>query len=92
MNSAATTLPEIAPAVLSCERLSKVYRMGEIDVHALQAVDLTLHAGELMVLLGVSGQTIDNLRREGGLPCKYLNKRNRVYMTSDVLKWIASRM
>ena len=35
--------------------LSKVYRMGEVEVHALRAVDLDLYAGELDVLLGASG-------------------------------------
>jgi putative ABC transport system ATP-binding protein len=42
-------------AVLSCERLSKVYGMGEVDVRALDGVDLRLHEGELLVLLGPSG-------------------------------------
>jgi putative ABC transport system ATP-binding protein len=41
--------------VLQAERLTKVYRMGEVDVHALRGVDLSLREGELMVLLGVSG-------------------------------------
>jgi putative ABC transport system ATP-binding protein len=35
--------------------MSKVYRMGEVEVHALRAVDLDLYAGELVVLLGASG-------------------------------------
>jgi putative ABC transport system ATP-binding protein len=35
--------------------LTKVYHMGEVDVHALRGVDLDLIAGELMVLLGPSG-------------------------------------
>jgi len=35
--------------------LSKVYRMGEVDVHALRGVDFTLNRGELLVLLGASG-------------------------------------
>ena len=43
------------PAVLRAEDLSKVYRMGEVDVHALRSVDLDLRDGELVVLLGASG-------------------------------------
>jgi putative ABC transport system ATP-binding protein len=40
---------------LVCQQLRKLYRMGEVDVRALDGVDFTLHAGELLVLLGVSG-------------------------------------
>jgi putative ABC transport system ATP-binding protein len=35
--------------------VSKVYRMGEIEVHALRGIDLDLYEGELVVLLGASG-------------------------------------
>ncbi len=42
-------------AVLEARGLRKVYRMGEIDVVALDGVDLTLEEGELCVLLGASG-------------------------------------
>lgn len=35
--------------------LSKVYRTGEVEVHALREVDLDIAAGEFVVLLGPSG-------------------------------------
>jgi putative ABC transport system ATP-binding protein len=41
--------------VFRARGISKVYRMGEVEVHALRGVDLDLHAGELVVLLGPSG-------------------------------------
>jgi putative ABC transport system ATP-binding protein len=47
--------PRHAKTVLSCERLHKIYRMGEVDVRALDGVDFHLRAGELLVLLGPSG-------------------------------------
>ena len=41
--------------VLSARDLTKVYQMGEVEVHALRGVDIDLHAGEFLVLLGASG-------------------------------------
>jgi putative ABC transport system ATP-binding protein len=41
--------------VLRCQGLRKVYRMGEVDVRALDGVDFELRARELLVLLGPSG-------------------------------------
>jgi putative ABC transport system ATP-binding protein len=43
------------PAVFTVRGLSKVYTMGEVQVHALRSVDLQLYRGELLVLLGASG-------------------------------------
>jgi len=42
-------------AVLEGRDLTKVYRMGEVDVHALRGVDVALYPGELLVMLGASG-------------------------------------
>jgi putative ABC transport system ATP-binding protein len=42
-------------AVFHVHGVSKVYRMGEVEVHALREVDLDLYEGELVVLLGASG-------------------------------------
>lgn len=50
-------LPVPAPpdAVFHLRRVCKVYRMGEAEVQALRDVDLDLHPGEFVVLLGASG-------------------------------------
>jgi putative ABC transport system ATP-binding protein len=41
--------------VFQVHGVSKVYRMGDVEVHALRSVDLELYAGEFVVLLGPSG-------------------------------------
>ena len=41
--------------VLSARGLSKVYRVGTVEVQALREVNLDLYKGELVVLLGPSG-------------------------------------
>lgn len=42
-------------AVFQVRGLTKVYRMGEVEVHALREMDLDLFEGEFLVLLGASG-------------------------------------
>jgi len=46
--------PEATP-VFVARGLTKVYTMGEVQVHALRGVDLEIHASEFVVLLGPSG-------------------------------------
>jgi putative ABC transport system ATP-binding protein len=49
-NGAAGALP-----VFRARDITKVYHMGEVDVHALRGVTLDLHQREFLVLLGPSG-------------------------------------
>lgn len=68
--SAQETAPETSPAsepasalnsdqqaatLLRMVQISKVYRAGEVDVTALQDINLEFHAGEFVVILGASG-------------------------------------
>jgi len=47
--------PSEAPIVLEARNISKIYEMGEVEVHALRGVDFALHESEFLVLLGASG-------------------------------------
>jgi putative ABC transport system ATP-binding protein len=44
-----------AAPVFHARGLTKIYRMGEVDVPALRGVDLDLYCGEFVVMLGPSG-------------------------------------
>jgi putative ABC transport system ATP-binding protein len=53
-------MPQPAPdtatdTVFSAHGITKVYHMGEVEVHALRGVDLELRESEFLVLLGPSG-------------------------------------
>ena len=47
--------PGKASRVFVARGLTKIYRTGEVEVHALRELDLELYRGELLVLLGASG-------------------------------------
>ena len=47
--------PKSADAVFHMHEITKVYRMGNVEVHALRGITLELLPGEFIVMLGPSG-------------------------------------
>ena len=41
--------------VIEASGISKIYQMGEVEVHALRGVDLTVEDGEFISIMGASG-------------------------------------
>lgn len=44
-------------AVIDIRDISKIYRMGDIEVRALQGVSLRIHEGEFLSIMGPSGSS-----------------------------------
>jgi macrolide transport system ATP-binding/permease protein len=45
----------MADVVIETSNLSRTYHVGDIDVHALRGVNLTIERGELIAIMGASG-------------------------------------
>ncbi|MCM1985180.1 ABC transporter ATP-binding protein [Lyngbya confervoides BDU141951] len=47
--------PDTAPALIQLEGITKVYGTGDLEVRALDGVNLQIHAGEYCSIMGASG-------------------------------------
>ena len=57
-NISANISREVAPTngwVIQAENLTKVYKMGEVEVHALNGLSLKIARGEIVSIMGPSG-------------------------------------
>jgi putative ABC transport system ATP-binding protein len=45
----------MSPPLIQARGLTKLYRMGRVEVSALRGVDLDIHAGEFVAIMGPSG-------------------------------------
>ncbi|WP_210275355.1 ABC transporter ATP-binding protein [Martelella soudanensis] len=79
--------------IFSVRGISKVYRSGDVEVTALRDVDLDIHAGEMVVLLGPSGSGKSTLLNIiGGLDrASSGSVRFRDEMISDYPEWKLTR-
>ena len=50
-----TVLPNVAPALIRLEAITKTYEAGTNKVHALRSIDLTVATGEMVAIMGASG-------------------------------------
>lgn len=83
--------------VIKADGLTKVYQMGEVEVHALCGVDLRINAGEIVSIMGPSGSgksTLMNIlgcldRPSAGSYC--LEGEQVAEMTDDQLALIRNR-
>jgi putative ABC transport system ATP-binding protein len=54
-SQAVTDHPDDREAIFEARKIAKVYPMGDVSVHALRGIDLSLYESEFIVLLGPSG-------------------------------------
>lgn len=77
--------------MIECDGLVKIYKTKDIEVLALQGLDLTVHRGELMAIIGNSGSGKSTfLNMIGGLDRPsagklYVDGKNLFQMTEDEL-------
>lgn len=83
--------------LIRCEDLWKIYRLGDVEVHALRGLNLSIHQGEFVAIMGASGSGKSSLMNILGCldqPTKgryWLNDIDVAALRSDQLAEIRNR-
>jgi putative ABC transport system ATP-binding protein len=86
-----------SPAVIEARDLAKIYRLGSVEVHALQGVSFRIERGEVVAIMGQSGSgksTLMNILGCLDLPTRgeyYLDGKNIAGMNEDELAAIRNQ-